>query len=121
MTARIWADVLIPTVGRPSLEVLLGSLAASTGPLPGRVLLVDDRRDPGGPLLPNGGPPARLRDRVTVLRGPATGPAAARNAGWQASGAEWVVFLDDDVVPDEDWPARLVEDLAGLGAEVAGS
>jgi histidinol-phosphate phosphatase family protein len=114
-------DVVIPTVGRPSLGVLLGSLAASTGPLPGRVLLVDDRRDPEGPLLPEGGPPARLRDRVAVLRGRAAGPAAARNVGWRASSTDWVVFLDDDVVPDGDWPAQLSEDLAGLGAKVAGS
>jgi histidinol-phosphate phosphatase family protein len=120
VTARIWADVVIPTVGRPSLEVLLGSLAASTEPLPTRVLLVDDRRDPEGPLLPDG-PPARLQDRIVVLRGPAAGPAAARNAGWRESRADWVVFLDDDVIPDKDWSARLSGDLAGLGAGVAGS
>lgn len=117
---RSWADAVVPTVGRPSLEALLEALAASTGPLPGRVLLVDDRREPDDPLLPVG-PPPRLASRVEVLRGPAAGPAAARNAGWRASGAHWVVFLDDDVLPDPDWSLRLFEDLSCLGPDVAGS
>ncbi len=119
MRPRGWADVVVPTVGRPSLRALLDSLAASRGPLPSRILLVDDRRDAAGPLLP-GGLPERLEKRVEVLRGRAAGPAAARNAGWRASCAGWVVFLDDDVVPDPDWPARLFEDLASAAPEVAG-
>jgi hypothetical protein len=113
-------DVAVPTTGRPSLARLLRALAAGDGPPPGRILLVDDRRSPDGPLLAEGFP-AGLEGRIEVLRGPAAGPAAARNAGWQASGAEWVVFLDDDVVPDPDWPARLLEDLSALGPDVAGS
>jgi histidinol-phosphate phosphatase family protein len=120
MTARSWADIVIPTAGRPSLRDLFDALAASTGPLPGRVLLVDDRRKPRGSLLPDG-PPSRLAARVEVLRGRASGPAAARNAGWRASHAEWVAFLDDDVVPDTGWFSHLFEDLANLGPDVAGS
>jgi HAD superfamily hydrolase (TIGR01662 family) len=120
VTPRNWADIVVPTVGRPSLGALLGSLARSTGPLPGRIFLVDDRRDPAGPLLADG-PPQRLASRVEVLRGRATGPAAARNVGWRSSGAKWVVFLDDDVIPDRDWWSRLFGDVAGLGPGVAGS
>jgi HAD superfamily hydrolase (TIGR01662 family) len=118
MSAGRWADVVVPTLGRPSLRALLEALA--TGPLPGRVLLVDDRREPRGPLLPEE-PPSRLASRIEVLRGSGTGPAAARNVGWRASRAEWVVFLDDDVVPDPDWLSRLSGDLTGLGPRVAGS
>ncbi len=114
MIAGPQADVVVPTVGRPSLYALLDALAASTGPLPGRMLLVDDRREPDGPLLPSGVPP-RLASRVTVLLGRAVGPAAARNVGWRASDAEWVAFLDDDVIPHPDWPARFLEDLVKLG------
>ena len=113
-------DVVVPTVGRPSLGALLEALAGGAGPLPETIILVDDRRDRAGPLLPDG-PPARLASRVRLVPGRAAGPAAARNAGWRSAGAEWVAFLDDDVVPDPDWPACLAEDLAGLGAEVAGS
>jgi histidinol-phosphate phosphatase family protein len=57
---------------------------------------------------------------VRVVPGPARGPAAARNAGWRAARAEWVAFLDDDVVPPPDWRERLVEDLA-VGPRVAAS
>ena len=44
-------DVVIPTTGRPSLAALLPALAAGYGPLPGRVLLVDDRRERSQPLV----------------------------------------------------------------------
>ncbi|HEV2871772.1 MAG TPA: hypothetical protein VG409_10150 [Actinomycetota bacterium] len=38
-------DVVVPSVGRDSLRLLLEALAAAEGPAPGRVLVVDDRRD----------------------------------------------------------------------------
>jgi histidinol-phosphate phosphatase family protein len=120
-------DLVVPTVGRPSLRGLLaalGTAVASGGPLPGRLLLVDDRRGATEPLalarLLEGLPPA-LAERVRVLRGRGAGPAAARNLGWRMARAPWVAFLDDDVVPDPDWLALLAEDLRGLGPEVAGS
>jgi histidinol-phosphate phosphatase family protein len=114
-------DVVVPTVGRDSLARLLDALAASTGPLPGRVLLVDDRRDRAAPLLGGRPVPGRLAGRVRVVAGRAAGPAAARNLGWRAARASWVAFLDDDVVPSPAWLGDLAADLAGLGAEVAGS
>ena len=61
-------DVVVPTVGRDSLEQLLAALAVANGPLPGRVLLVDDRRDRSSPVLP-GGPPAPLADRLQLVAG----------------------------------------------------
>ncbi|BBL81205.1 haloacid dehalogenase [Rubrobacter xylanophilus] len=106
-------DVVIPTAGRPSLRTLLEAL--SHQPPPGRLIVVDDRREPTGPPLPG------LAGRVEVLRGPARGPAAARNAGWRASRAEWVAFLDDDVVPTPTWTRDLLRDLSGLGSDVAAS
>jgi hypothetical protein len=54
-----------------------------------------------------------------VLRGDAAGPAAARNRGWRAARHPWVVFLDDDVVPEPDWLDRLRSDL-DVPAEVGG-
>jgi histidinol-phosphate phosphatase family protein len=48
------------------------------------------------------------------------GPAAARNAGLAVASAEWVVFLDDDVVPTPDWAVTLVDDLASVPSHVAG-
>ena len=114
-------DVVVPTVGRPSLARLLEVLAAAAGPLPGRVLLVDDRRAGRPAALLPGGPPARLADRVEVVPGRAAGPAAARNLGWRRASAPWVAFLDDDVVPGPTWLADLEADLLALPAVVAGS
>jgi histidinol-phosphate phosphatase family protein len=110
-------DVVIPSAGRPSLDSLLEALARGEGPLPGRVLVVDDRRQPpGASLIPS--VPAALAGRLEVVRGPARGPAAARNAGWRAASARWVAFLDDDVLTEPDWRQRLAADLC-VGTRVA--
>jgi len=113
--------VVVPTVGRASLQHLLDGLATAAGPAPAAVVVVDDRHDPGGEL-PIAVPP-ELAGLVTLARGGGRGPAAARNAGWRAVGPDvaWVVFLDDDVVPAPDWRERLCADLAGLPPAVAGS
>ena len=108
--------VVVPTMGRPSLDVLLDALATSTGPRPAELVLVDDRPT-GEPLRPErpGLPPVR------VVRTGGGGPARARNLGWRTARTEWIAFLDDDVVPDPDWYARLADDLAALPADAAGS
>jgi HAD superfamily hydrolase (TIGR01662 family) len=124
-------DVVVPTSGRPSLDVLLAALAAADGPLPERVVLVDDRAGAGphagtamhaaapAPLAPR--VPAPLTGRTFVVRSGSRGPAAARNLGWRATTAPWVAFLDDDVIPPPGWRAELAADLAGLGPRVAGT
>jgi HAD superfamily hydrolase (TIGR01662 family) len=110
------SSVVVPTIGRASLDVLLDALAAAPGPRPAELIVVDDRLD-GRPLRPDrpGLPPVR------VVRTGGGGPAVARNLGWRTARTEWITFLDDDVVPDPDWYQRLEEDLAGLPADVAGS
>ena len=109
-------DVVIPTVGRTSLNRLLEALLDGGGPRPARVALVDDRVDPDQPLI-DGPPPAG----VVVLASGGRGPAAARNVGWQSGSAEWVAFLDDDVVPPHGWRAALGADLEDLPHHVAAS
>jgi histidinol-phosphate phosphatase family protein len=109
-------DVVVPTAGRPSLQELIGALASAAGPRPGRIIVVDDRRQPDAPL-PLGPKPNEL----LVLRSDGRGPAAARNAGWRHSSAQWVAFLDDDVIPGTSWFAQLGADLDALPADVAGS
>ena len=107
-------DIVVPTMGRDSLRLLLEALAAADGRRPGRVLVVDDRPDRSGALPLGGDWPW-----VEVVQGRAAGPAAARNLGWRRTTAEWVAFLDDDVVPGPSWLAALAGDLDGLGPEVA--
>ncbi|MGY1779832.1 HAD-IIIA family hydrolase [Geodermatophilus sp. SYSU D01036] len=108
--------VVVPTIGRPSLDVLLDALAAMPGPRPAELVVVDDR-PAGSPLAVDrpGLPPVR------VVRTGGGGPARARNLGWRTARTEWIAFLDDDVVPDPDWYERLAQDLADLPADVAGS
>jgi GT2 family glycosyltransferase len=104
-------DIVIPTIGRPSLLALLERLEGFAG----RVIVVDDRRrsDEWFDLdVPAG---------VELVEGRGRGPAAARNDGWRHATAPWVAFLDDDVVPATDWEAALRDDLDGWGPEVAGS
>src|SRR3954467_211166 len=108
--------VVVPTIGRPPLQVLLDALAAAPGPRPAELLVVDDRPD-GEPLSVEraGLPPVR------VVRTGGGGPARARNLGWRTARTRWIAFLDDDVVVDPDWYEALDRDLAGLPADVAGS
>jgi HAD superfamily hydrolase (TIGR01662 family) len=99
--------IVIPTTGRPSLERLLESIAADRGDWDGAVIAVDDRRRRPAPVT--------RRPWVTVVPGPARGPAAARNAGWRAAATEWVAFLDDDVVLPRGWFGDLFADLSEAG------
>jgi histidinol-phosphate phosphatase family protein len=102
------AEIVIPTSGRPSLGVLLRALAGAER----RIVVVDDRLAAPEPLsVPPG---------VRVVRGPARGPAAARNAGWRACTAAWIAFLDDDVEPPSDWLERLAADLEAVASDVGG-
>lgn len=113
-------DIVIPTIGRPSLGQLLEVLAEEIAEMlsedddelfgPEQIIIVDDR--PGGPseiplASPSGG--------VQFLRSYGRGPAAARNLGWQCGAANWVCFLDDDVIPEPGWLLRLRDDLRKVG------
>jgi HAD superfamily hydrolase (TIGR01662 family) len=132
-------DVVIATVGRASLAHLLDALATQSPPLPERIWLVDDRPAPTTvPLRPHTGRKDAVLDHptpitadltahtvvrsavVAVLTSGGRGPAAARNVGWRASEAEWVAFLDDDVVPPPGWTEALAADLAAADERTAG-
>lgn len=101
-------EVVVPSVGRPTL---LETLRPLVGRVP--VLVADDR--PGDP------PPLEVPDGVRVVRSGGRGPAAARNAGWRASDAEWIAFVDDDVLPPDGWVDALRRDLARCGPDVGGT
>jgi hypothetical protein len=101
-------EVVVPTVGRPSLG---DALAPLLGRVP--VVVADDR--------PGDAPPLVVPAGVRVVRSGGRGPAAARNAGWRATTATWVAFLDDDVLPPAGWVDALHRDLARCGDDVGGT
>lgn len=112
-------DLIIPTIGRDSLDRLLRSIAQDLdgpdpGPRPGTVVIVDDRRDAAGAVTV----PA-FDMRIDVVRCGGRGPAAARNRGWRRTAAPWVCFLDDDVVVRPGWSAQLAVDLRNAADDVA--
>lgn len=114
-------DVVIPSAGRPSLDVLLAALAHCAGPRPGRVVVVDDRDGGVGGGVPAMRPPGWVDSALVVVRGGGRGPGAARNTGARACAAPWVAFLDDDVVVGPAWLEELAGDLGGLDGDVAAS
>ena len=105
-------DVVIPTVGRPSLTGLVWVVCHAL-PAGARVILVDDRTDPTPPL-----DPGIADERISVVRSGGRGPAAARNVGWRASSAPWVAFVDDDVDPPLGWVQALQADVFGAPSDV---
>ncbi|WP_432511422.1 HAD-IIIA family hydrolase [Kineococcus sp. SYSU DK001] len=114
-------SVVIPSVGRPSLGVLLGNLAAQDGPAPDLVVVVDDRpgRDTGQDPCERACADARAAGLdVRLVRSGGRGPAAARNAGWRRVRSEWVAFVDDDVELPADWSTRLLADLTATTTAV---
>ncbi|GHC67799.1 glycosyltransferase family 2 protein [Streptomyces cinnamoneus] len=113
--------VVIPTVGRPCLADCLRALAAAAGPAPREVVVVDDRPGPRHTRAPLPlGALGELRTRARAVSTGGRGPAAARNAGWRAVGAPWVVFLDDDVRVGPVWRAELTAELAWAAPDVGG-
>jgi GT2 family glycosyltransferase len=102
-------DVVIPTVGRPSLAPLVRHLGRTVSSA-SRIVVADDRRDTRTPLL--GGIDGLDDDpRITVVQSGGHGPAAARNRGWRATSRSWVAFLDDDVELPLGWVRDLADDL----------
>jgi GT2 family glycosyltransferase len=66
----------------------------------------------------------RLLDREgwRLMRDRGRGVARARNLGWRAVDAEWVVYMDDDVLPEPGWAAglsRVLEENAGAAVVMA--
>lgn len=98
-------DVVIATFNRPDrLERCLRALTQQSYPSFG-VIVVDDASDPPAEQTIT----AELRDLLDlrVIRlADNGGPGRARNIGVRASSAEFVAFVDDDVVPDRNLLAK---------------
>jgi len=126
--AAAWA-VVVPSIGRPSLDRLLTTLVAqredADAPQPAEVVVADDRHLPRTGTSDEAPAPLDLGTAgralgARVVRTGGRGPAAARNAGWRSTSAPWVVFLDDDVELPRGWARLLGQDLASAGPSTGG-
>jgi len=89
-------NIVIPTLGRSrALNATLSALEEQSGDFD-VTLVLDARADP----------PPDLRLPVRVVRAERPGASAARNAGWRATEAPLVLFLDDDIVAGPDLVAQ---------------
>jgi len=86
-------SVIIPTIGRESLELCKEVLEKQTRPPDELVVVMDQER---------------------------RGPSWARNQGIRRTGGDLIAFTDDDCVPPEDWLERLVEAIDVYKAAGAG-
>ncbi len=110
-------SVVVPTYRRPDLlELCLAKLApeAQTTDVPYEVIVSDDDA--------TGSAQAALGERfpwVQWNQGPSKGPAANRNSGSARAQGEWLVFTDDDCLPEPGWLAAFHDAiLANQSAQV---
>jgi len=99
-------SVVIPTCDRPGKlqECLRRVLSQAPGSY--EVIVSDDGRKDA----------AQAPDGVRRVQGPRRGPAANRNCGARQAKGEWLVFLDDDCLPEEGWLAAF--EAAAPGTDV---
>lgn len=103
-------DVVIPVYGPgPQLARVVGALQRQVPPV-GRIFV---SHSGGGDVA------VRIPDmaRVTVITSPTRLYAgAARNRGTELSEAEWIAYVDEDVIVDDGWHAAVQSALAETGA-----
>ena len=102
MTATPTFSVIVPTYRRPGLLAeCLQALSLLDYPASDvEVIVVDDG---GGIPLDAVLAPWAARLRLTLLRQPNAGPAAARNSGAAHATCEYLAFTDDDCRPAPNW------------------
>jgi GT2 family glycosyltransferase len=122
----VLVSIVIPTFNRSrSLERTLRALdrLEQDGTVPFDVAVVDDGSSSEHHATLTAA--ARSRPYIRLVTTPNRGPAAARNAGIQATSGPLVAFIDDDCAPAPDWLLRLTrplrdsdDQLAGVGGRV---
>lgn len=94
-------SVIIPTCNRNDLlSKCLNQLSPSTQRIDKvkyEVIVTDDSNNNGAKLFIE-----ENYSWVKWVKGPKRGPAANRNNGAKVANGEWLIFLDDDCIPDKD-------------------
>jgi glycosyltransferase involved in cell wall biosynthesis len=108
--------IVVPTRDRPAaLRRCLNALSSQVLDEKLEVLVVDDGSMDGEAVTTI----ASEWPIVRVLRQPAAGPAAARNAAVRVAQGRFICFTDDDCEADEAWAAQLAAALRH-GADAVG-
>jgi len=110
-------SVVIPAYNAESTigQAVAQSFAQAKGGLEIEVIVVDDgSNDNTAEVSESAG--------ARVIRQHNSGPASARNRGWESAGGRFVCFTDADCIPSPDWMINLLEGFTDMtvGA-VAGS
>ncbi len=109
--ARPKYSLVIPTYNRPEQlrRCLDGVAALETQKDRFEVIVVDDgSRTPVDDVVDE----FRTNLNIRLMRQENQGPATARNVGAAAANGDYLVFIDDDCVPEPDWLTRIGRRLA---------
>ncbi len=93
--------VVIPTRDRADLVTRLVRRIAAMPDPPDQLIVVDD-----GSLDDTPERLASLTPPPTIVSGRGEGPSATRNRGAAVVTTDWLVFIDDDDHPSDDWIGR---------------
>jgi glycosyltransferase involved in cell wall biosynthesis len=110
---HVHVSVVVPTCNRAELIVrLIDSLGHQDMTEPFEVVVVDDRStDDTLERLRTTAQPTNYSLKVLPSE-KNTGPAGARNRGWQEASGDLIAFIDDDCVPTPGWLAAIAAGLA---------
>jgi glycosyltransferase involved in cell wall biosynthesis len=93
-------SIVVPTYERPGrLSACIEGIAHLDYPRDSFELIVVDDGESAGPT----GAREHAGLSFTLLRQPHAGPATARNTGASQARNDWLVFIDDDCVPEPDY------------------
>lgn len=109
---EIRISVVIPTHNRSGFVVdAIDSVLAQSAPAFELIVIDDGSTDSTASDIRH-----RFEDRVRLLQQPALGVQVARNRGAAAASGEWVAFLDDDDLWDQDFLRTIQSCIAWDGS-----
>lgn len=102
-------SILIPTRNRPGALRQCLQAICEWPTAPHEIIVCDDGDDNRSQELLRADFP-----QVQWLRGPGRGPGANRNAAVKVASGDWLVFIDDDCIPQQGYCDALKRSIAAL-------